>query len=1000
VTFKPSTAAALSGTLSVKEYAAGSQSVSLSGTGITPTAAATPVFSPSSGTYTSTQTVTISDKTAGATIYYTTNGTTPTTSSAKYTGAITVSSTETIEAIAAASGYSCSSVATVTYTINPPVATPSFSPAAGSYTSTQTVTISDTTTGVTIYYTTNGTAPTTSSAKYTGPITVSSTETIEAIATASGYSCSPVATATFTISVSAPAATPSFVQSIASASHGSPSGITLSFPSNTLAGDVLLVAFDYEGTTVSSVTDTQGNVFTPVGNQLASPGGALGQVYYVANIKGGADTVMVNLSGASSYLEAYLTEYSGVNPTSPIDAEAGASGSAGTVSSGNATTTAAGDMIYGYCVADVVCTVGSGFTARSTLNSNLTEDMSAGSAGSYAATGSANSGWTMQMVALKPASALTPPVIFSSTTASGTVGTPFSYQIAATNTPTSSGATGLPAGLSLNSATGLISGTPTSAASTKVSLSAANSSGTGNATLTLTIAASTPASFVQQISSATHGSPSGITLSFPSNTLAGDVLLVAFDYEGTTVSSVTDTQGNAFTPVGNRLASPGGALGQVYYAKNIKGGADTVIMNLSAASNYLEAYLTEYSGVNPTSPIDAEAGASGSAGTVSSGNATTIVAGDMIYGYCVADGACTVGSGFTARSTLNSNLVEDMQASSAGSYAATGSANSGWTMQMVALAPASASGSDPDPSPNASVSPTTLTFASQTAGTASPSQTVTLSNTGNAALSITGISITGSDPSDFAETNSCGSSVAAGTSCNISVTFTPAATGTLSATLTFTDNATGSPQSVGLTGTGANSGGGTGGGSTPAVTLSSTSLSFGNQPVDTTSSAQTVTLTNTGSAALSITSLTITGTNASDFTEVADTCGSSVAAGGTCTVEVTFTPSAASSYTATLSITDNATGSPQPVALSGTGTHDVTLSWTASSSSGVVGYNVYRGTASGGESSTPLTSSPVTATTFTDSNVTAGQIYYYVVTAVTSSDSQSADSTETSVTVP
>jgi fibronectin type 3 domain-containing protein len=125
-----------------------------------------------------------------------------------------------------------------------------------------------------------------------------------------------------------------------------------------------------------------------------------------------------------------------------------------------------------------------------------------------------------------------------------------------------------------------------------------------------------------------------------------------------------------------------------------------------------------------------------------------------------------------------------------------------------------------------------------------------------------------------------------------------------------------------------------------------------------------------------------------------------VAAGGTCTVEVTFTPSAASSYTATLSITDNATGSPQPVALSGTGTHDVTLSWTASSSSGVVGYNVYRGTASGGESSTPLTSSPVTATTFTDSNVTAGQIYYYVVTAVTSSDSQSADSTETSVTVP
>jgi hypothetical protein len=161
--------------------------------------AATPIFGLAAGIYSTAQTVSISDTTAGTTVYYTTNGTTPTTGSTVYGGPITVSSTETLEAIATASGFTTSALATAAYTITPPAATPTFNPAAGIYTTEQTVSISDTTAGATIYYTTNGTTPTANSTVYTGAITVSGTETIDAIATATGYSQSAVATAAYTI---------------------------------------------------------------------------------------------------------------------------------------------------------------------------------------------------------------------------------------------------------------------------------------------------------------------------------------------------------------------------------------------------------------------------------------------------------------------------------------------------------------------------------------------------------------------------------------------------------------------------------------------------------------------------------------------------------------------------------------------------------------------------------------------------------------------------------
>jgi len=160
---------------------------------------ATPSLSPAGGTYTATQKVTISSATANAVLYCTTDGTTPTTSSPQCGQPTTVYKSEFLQAIAVAPGKSASSVASEGYTISLNATdTPTFSPAGGTYSSTQTVTISAAT-GANIYYTLDGTTPTALSSHYTAPITVSATETLSAVAIASGYDNSPVASATYTL---------------------------------------------------------------------------------------------------------------------------------------------------------------------------------------------------------------------------------------------------------------------------------------------------------------------------------------------------------------------------------------------------------------------------------------------------------------------------------------------------------------------------------------------------------------------------------------------------------------------------------------------------------------------------------------------------------------------------------------------------------------------------------------------------------------------------------
>lgn len=173
---------------------------------------ATPVISPAAGTYASAQSVTITCATSGAQIRYTTDGSEPTTSSALYSAALTVSTTTTVKAKAFKSGMNNSATATAAYTIGTTqtVAAPVFSPAAGTYTSAQSVTITSATSGAEIRYTTDGSEPTTSSSLYTAPLTISTTTTVKAKAFKSGMTASVTATATYTISSTQTVASPVF----------------------------------------------------------------------------------------------------------------------------------------------------------------------------------------------------------------------------------------------------------------------------------------------------------------------------------------------------------------------------------------------------------------------------------------------------------------------------------------------------------------------------------------------------------------------------------------------------------------------------------------------------------------------------------------------------------------------------------------------------------------------------------------------------------------------
>jgi hypothetical protein len=214
-------------------------------------------------------------------------------------------------------------------------------------------------------------------------------------------------------------------------------------------------------------------------------------------------------------------------------------------------------------------------------------------------------------------------------------------------------------------------------------------------------------------------------------------------------------------------------------------------------------------------------------------------------------------------------------------------------------------GTNPSGTPMVGLSATGLTFSQQPANTPAPSQVVTVSNTGTGTLNLTQIALSGPNFSDFSQSNNCGQ-VAANSSCQVTVGFTPGGPGPRTGTISLQDNASGSPQTVSLTGTGA---------SGPLVSLSPASLSFGLVAVGASGTPQTVTLTNNGDAPLIYPDVQFT-TNS--YTQT-NSCPNSLAAGSSCSISATFAPTGTGSQNAQLMVYYSGYGNPQAINVSGTG---------------------------------------------------------------------------------
>jgi hypothetical protein len=490
---------------------------------------------------------------------------------------------------------------------------------------------------------------------------------------------------------------PTFVQvnSGPSTIQASNSSVAVSYLNPQTAGNLNLVAVGWGDTTssISSITDTRGNTYTPAVGPTKGTG-LQQSVYYAKNIVGGSNTVTVKFNQAAAYPDVRIVEYSGLDPTSPLDVTKAGTGTGPAANSGSATTTSSNELIFGAGTsAHHFTAAGSGFASRViNIYGSIAEDEVVSSSGSYSATATNSAGaWVMQMATFRSPNLAPAVTAISPTSGSANGGT----AITITGTGFLPGASvklggTVATGVTVVSSTSITATTPAHAAG-PVSVVVTNSdgeSGTLAESYTYT-SASAVITFVQVNSgpSTIQASNSSVAVSYLNPQTAGNLNLVAVGWGDTTssISSITDTRGNTYTPaVGPTKGT--GLQQSVYYAKNIVGGSNTVTVKFNQAAAYPDVRIVEYSGLDPTSPLDVTKAGTGTGPAANSGSATTTSSNELIFGAGTSAHHFTAaGSGFASRViNIYGSIAEDEVVGSSGSYSATATNSAGaWVMQMA-----------------------------------------------------------------------------------------------------------------------------------------------------------------------------------------------------------------------------------------------------------------------------------------------------------------------------
>ena len=491
------------------------------------------------------------------------------------------------------------------------------------------------------------------------------------------------------------------------------------------------------------------------------------------------------------------------------------------------------------------------------------------------------------------------------------------------------------------------------------------------------------ASFVQ-VASATPQSPSAsVSVTFKHAQTAGDLNVVVVGWNDTVsaVTSVADSAGNLYhLAIGPTVGS--GLSQSIYYAPDITSGSNTVTVTFNQPAAYPDIRVLEYQGY---SSLDVSRAATGNSASTSSGTATTSGANELIFAAnTVATGVLQAGSGFTTRviTSPDMDMAEDETATTAGSNSATATLYQAgaWVMQMAAFSTASMAQESP-----AQVSLGALSCNNSSAtGAASDACTVTLT-TGAGSGGLT-VALSSNDSSVSVPSSV---TVAAGAASASFIASVAAVSSTQTATLTASAGGASKTFAVQLNATSA------------AVALESTSVAFGNVNVNS-KATQSVVLTSSGTAALTVNSASVTGTG---FSGPGMSLPVTLNPNQTATLELQFAPTSAGSASGTVTISSNASNAPTAtISLSGTGvsgSYEVELAWNAPGDPAdpAAGYNVYRAL-SGSSTYQLVTSSLDGDTSFTDTSVQNGTNYQYRVESVDANGVASAPSASVAVSIP